>query len=74
MMDQDRIVEGLARAMWTEAHDAEPRIDWAEEYDWVREKWLRYARVAVSFLAAQDLGTSAQSGRQTWPTTTNSAP
>lgn len=51
---EDDIVEGLAEAMWREAHDPEARAaaDWLADYDWVRAKWRRYARAALVYLGS----------------------
>lgn len=48
---EEDIVVGLAEAMWTEAGGG-TRIGWADEYFWVREKWVRYARAALAYLSS----------------------
>lgn len=54
--NENDIVVGLAEAMWKEAGgeaaDGGTRIGWADEYFWVREKWVRYARAALAYLSS----------------------
>lgn len=52
-MDEAAILEGLAEALWRDALGPGRRELWEDEYEWVRVKWRRYARIAIVYLAEQ---------------------